>query len=66
MALFRRSGTTSRRQRRKRCEHFEKVVKVCDQVVAGEIPPSDLGTKTLAEEYLLLYLEFEALRREGE
>jgi hypothetical protein len=48
--------------RKKKCEHFEKVSQVCDQVLSGQIPPSDLGTETLAEEYVMLYLEFEALR----
>jgi hypothetical protein len=48
--------------KRKRCEHFEKVADVCHKVLDGEVPPSDLGTTTLAEEYLLLHLEFEALR----
>jgi len=46
----------------KKCQHFENVVAVCQDVVEGRVPPSDLGTKTLAEEYLLLHLEFEALR----
>jgi hypothetical protein len=48
--------------KRKRCQHFENVVGVCHRVLDGEVPESELGTKTLAEEYLLLHLEFEALR----
>jgi hypothetical protein len=43
------------------CKHFEKVAFVCDEVVQGNVPPSDLGTRTLAEEYLMLHLEFQAL-----
>ena len=46
----------------KKCKHFDEVAAACDKVVRGQLPPSDVGTQTLAEEYLLLHLEFEALR----
>lgn len=59
MSLFRRKYTGPKT---KKCKHFEDVVVVCDRVLDGDIPQSEVGTKTLAEEYLLLHLEFEALR----
>lgn len=61
MSLFRRRPAR-RLPKRKRCEHFEKVCAACHAVLNGEVPESPLGTATLAEEYLLLHLEFEALR----
>ena len=51
-----------RRARKKKCEHFEKVAAVCQRVLDGEVPYSVVGYEHLAEEYLLLHLEFEALR----
>jgi len=50
-----------RRARRKVCQHFIEVADVAQRVVDGKVPPSDLGTTVLAEEYLMLHLEFQAL-----
>lgn len=58
---WRKPETPARQPRQKRCEHYERVAAVCHKVVAGEVPPSDIGTQTLAEEYLDLHLEYQAL-----
>lgn len=51
----------TREARQKRCDHYARVSAVCDQVLRGDVPPSDLGTEVLAEEYLDLHLEYQAL-----
>ncbi len=47
--------------RRKKCERYEKVASICDRVLTGEVQHTEVGLKTLAEEYLDLHLEFQAL-----
>jgi len=51
----------SRRPRRKKCERYEKVAAICDRVLTGEVQHTEVGLRTLAEEYLDLHLEFQAL-----
>ena len=47
--------------RRKQCQRYEKVAAICDRVLMGEVEHTEVGLRTLAEEYLDLHLEFKAL-----
>lgn len=60
MSLFRRKPAR-RLPRRKKCERYEKVAGICDRVLMGEVEHTEYGLRTLAEEYLDLHLEFQAL-----
>lgn len=62
MRLRRRQPARYRPPKTKKCQHFETVARACLTVLDGRMPPSELGTQVLAEEYLMLHLEFEALR----
>lgn len=47
----------------KACKHYEEVADVAQRVASRELPPpSGEAARLMCEEYLLLHLEFKALR----
>ena len=50
-----------RRPRKKACKHYDDVASAAERVLSGDLPPSRQAAEALAEEYLLLHLEFKAL-----